>query len=623
VIRHKAGQLSNSEVYLEVIPQDDVSDPKLAETAKAMLEQDLQDPAKRYRDVRDLAALDAFTSGLGCYRVDFDKRLGPWGDTVFTHVDGSRVWWTPGYYPHDPRCPWFYEWDHMGVDEVAQMENWSNNDDLQGDTGSEPGSTKGGTLQGAVDLTSNFAPRIRPSNLQKYVTVVFLYERFKYADKKVEKRGTYQELDQADQYMACDPDNPNHCGYKGDTAGQQWEDGTLDKGESLPATVPGGCPDCAAQGQSNDLVRIDATTQEYVVSAEHRLTIFAPFEAGGGKVFWQGPWPYAMRSIPYFVWACYPHITKPYSQSETSLNRSMQSAKNLVMRLGIENMILALPRTVVSTAARNYRDEPWQGDEADGLNVYINPFAMGNQPALQMVQAPGLPAAWATLNASIDADLRADTGTADMNFSPDQSRDIPVATMQIQEKTQEIPMQHQIDRFRRAESFPVAVLWDIKRATMTEAQLVRWKGDQGHWIAAQIRGADMPGMDIVITDDPSTLKVEADQIDTMMKIAGTPAPGGFIPNPPPVVEFLARAANVAPSLLQKFQTEMAEWQKSQMPPPGMVPGAPAGGQAGGPGGPVPPGSTSAGGPPSPGTMNGMRPPMAAANGGGVMAPAMH
>ena len=64
----------------------------------------------------------------------------------------------------------------------------------------------------------------------------------------------------------------------------------------------------------------------------------------------------------------------------------------------------------------------------------------------------------------------------------------------------------------------------------------------------------MPGYDIVVTADPSTIKDTAEDIDKLLKLASAP---------PPLRRFIARGLNVPLSLVEQLERDEAQFAEQQ------------------------------------------------------------
>ncbi len=565
---------------------------ELADAAQSFLEQTIADPEKRFYDVRREMIACALAARMGSYKVEFDRRIGPYGDLIYTTVDPRNVRWCEGYHPHDPRCPWFYEKVRLRTDLIPLMDGWINTDNLRGDSGPSARTSSPG-LAGTVQLESTHGPNLVASSEYTWTTVVYLYERNLTVTKKIETGR--EELEPSDRYMVCGGPGETGCGYRSDTQGQQQQDGTLAKGEQLPTEQPGACPgleDGTTCGM--DLKRIDSVAKEFDDESEHRFTVFAPYESGedgGPRIFVEpSPWPHETRSVPYVVWDCYVRPFKPMGPSETSINKSYQMGMNLMDRMGMETMMLSRPVWDVPLNRVDYNGERWQFGAEQGLCAYFDPFATA-QGSMTLLQAPGLPAAWGQLRSALESDLREDMGINDITFGPGESKDIAVGTVTRLERLGEIPVDDQIASLRREESWGMMATFDIIRATYTEKRLLRMKGKDGSRIFTMFRGADLPNFDIVITTDPNAMQFDAEKVDGLTKI--------FNPQtPPPLRKMLARALSIPASVVKEYEAEMKQWE-AEHPMPGVPP----------PGGPAPPLPPPIAGRMGPAIPAGIAPPM--------------
>jgi hypothetical protein len=498
-----------------------------------------------------------------------------------------------GYHPHDPRCPWVYEKARIRTDLIPLMDGWKDTDNLRGDSGESGRSSYNPGAPGTVVLSSTAGPNLSPSREYTWTTVVYLYERHLGVTKRIESGR--EELKPGERYMVCTGPDETGCGYRSDTQKAQQRDGTLGEDEELPDLMPGGCPGLEEGLPCGlDLKRVNDEVKEFDDESEHRFTVFAPYEFGddgGCRIFVKPqPWPHNTRTVPYVFWNCYVRPFKPMGPSETSVNKSYQMGLNLLDRMGLETMMLSKPWWAVPNAYTDFNGERWEFGDHQGLCAYYDPFAANSAP-MQILQPPGLPAAWSTLRSALESDLREDMGTNDISFGPEQSKDIPVGTAQRLERLGEIPVDDQIASLRREESWGQMVTLDIAISAYTEKRLLRMKGKDGSRIFMMFRAANLPKFDVLITTDPNALKFQAETVDGLRKV--------FDPSvPPPMRKFLAKALGIPASTVKEFEDEMAEWEASQQAPPGMVP----------PGPPRPPGLPPMGGRMGPAIPAGLAPP---------------
>lgn len=556
-IRHEAGQIARSGIHLDVQPNDEMTAPELAELVESLIFKVIHDPMKRYADTRQRVVMMGLAARMGAYRIEFDPDLGTLGgELVLRHVDSRNLRWAPGYPdPHDEQCPWFYEVARMTPKQIAGMANWKNTGDLiGGDSNVAPGSANANVDPGQTDLSGGGrAPTLGDEAEERYITVVFFYERRKRSKRTAEKPGSFKPLDPPDQFYSCMQPDQTGCGWASDTIAEGYQPPpVLDEfgvdqtpeGQN-PEGQQGACPNCCGDTMLNTSVVTEVTQ-----SGDNRLTIFAPYEDGCTE-FWSGPWPHDTRSVPYLIWTPDVHPTKPMGQSTTSINWSLQLAANLSMRLGLEHMMRAKPYVWFPDPVTDWKGEPWMFGDDQGLGVYGN--GAGSLPPVNW-QANGLPPSWATLDGAINNQLRADLGTNDITFSSEQSRDIPVGSMQIQEKLGEIPVQYKIERLQAAESIAFTIMFDIMRACYTEKRFIQTMGRDGIRAGIMLRASDLPAHAITVTADPMSKMPQAEEIQKMISIAKEPA---FIRS------FIGRAFNIPRSLLQQLDEDEKVFMQQQ------------------------------------------------------------
>jgi hypothetical protein len=274
--------------------------------------------------------------------------------------------------------------------------------------------------------------------------------------------------------------------------------------------------------------------------------------------------------------------------SETSLNWTPQLAHNLVMRLGLEHMMLARPYMQIPRGAVDYQGNRWEFGEDQGLGIYADPMAPPG--TVNAVQAPGLPPAWATLESRLDGQLRADLGSTDFALAPDATRDIAVGTKQIQQEEGEIPILDQTASWQFEDGVGLQACYELLRATMTDEELIQVQGEDGKVFPAMIRAAELPRMNITITTDPNTLAIRGEDLDGLAKLMALPKPQRRL---------AARRFNLPLQELEQLERDEEAFEQEQMQRAAMA--------ARPPGPPMPP-RPGMGGPPPMGPQRlGMRP----------------
>lgn len=539
-------------------------DSALASAAESLIKKHITDPAVRLDEIREMTAMGALAARQWAYRWEYDP---PSKKILASPLDGRSIGWSDGFHtPHDPRCPEFWYELRLPVDQLQDMRGWRNTSRLNGDDG-QPGEVKSSLPSGAVDLSRTSDPAMRASQVFRRSTIVFLYERNRKVETRKEKPGTARELTPGDQYFACMNQDGEGCGYKSQTADELVDEGQIGSVDEMPQdapdgspAMPNGCPDC-----NNDLHLVTNTVTDIVTAHKNRLTIFAPYDGGGGVILWQGPWPHGTSTLPVVIYTNQLHPTKPMGQSETSLNWTYQVGHNLVMRIGLEHMLLAKPYMQIPEGCVDYMGQPWQFGEAQGLGIYTRPTVAPG--SVSVLQAPGLPPAWATLERSYDAELRQDMGTTDFALSPDQTRNVPVGTQVIQQQEGEVPIVAKTERWQFEDGVGLNHVYELMRAVLTDEDVVELLGEDGLRYAAMLRAADLPPAQVTITTDPNTLQIRNEDVDALLKLASAP---------PPARKFLGRKLNVDPKMIAELEADEKAFAESQAPQPGLVNGIPRG-----------------------------------------------
>jgi len=543
--RFKASQVLKTPPYFKARPIDAATDPSTSKWARWAIEFDISDPTKRFdRVIRD-SVWAAFTSRIGCAAVDWNPDRGVFGDTSFRHVDGKNIGWAPGYNdPHDPECPWFYEIIRLRPDAIKRNRGWKDTDDVQPDSGL-PGTNGSQNIQdksGKVYFGSTGKPTITEMQTQQFVTVVLFWERF---GGKARFAKNYRPLSDAERYMVI---------AAGERAGEKV---AMDYGpDPLPET------DILSDG--TPIKRIDAVLdeEERLAYPNGKLTICAPW-SGEGREFYSGDWPQPMRTFPYLVWQPYSSPFKQISTSDVDLNWTMTLVKNATVRRWYEQLqesrgIMLIP----GKGLKDANDEQFVYSDANGFVALYDTamppgsvnYVPGPEPSPQLERF----ISWTENN------LRSQEGSGDVSLSgdPTQLKGVNNGALDKAIQTGNAAVDDHISSWQMELGLFLSVLHDIQRARWTEARWVRYIGPQGKDAWQRLRGADIPAADILITSKPSLDALQADRLDSVMKLSQMAAQ-----NP--------AAAKVAARYMDIDPDDLNEIIQSAIPPP-PPPGPPSG-----------------------------------------------
>jgi hypothetical protein len=541
LVKKIAGQILKQKIYLDVRPQDNEAlEPEEAEGAKDVIQWHLYHPTLGYERVRALMVLQAVAARMSAVEVEYDPDIGPFGEIVFTWRDGRSTMWADGHEtPHDPRCRWVCIALRMRRSAIEAMEGWKNTKDLRGDNGYLNGGRQSKNLANLDLGTSGDSPEVRDidsENSDPYVTVVKMWERGVRDTVKREKPGSLVELAKADQYMKC-----VGCDDRSQTAGQSGE--TLDEF--------GVCKQCGSLTERQDAEVVDENVLAY--RKGRRFTIFAPYEKR--EFVHLKKWPHDTSEIPLIAFQFDPYPGDPVGGSITFDHKTMQSASNMLLRIGLEQMRLAKPYVGMPTGAMDFRGQVWEFGDWQGLGIYFAPDTPLSERQIQMVQGSGLPNGWTQMDQSLDAKFQSNTGAADISLSSAQSKDIPASTIAQYVEQGDIPIDEATSRLRMDETPAMQALYEIIRDTYTPARWREFQGEDGAYHSALIAADHLPSINVVVTANPETARVELEELQAWST---------FAQQPPAFREFFAKRLNVPISEVKHLEAaERAQMEKQQ------------------------------------------------------------
>jgi hypothetical protein len=257
-------------------------------------------------------------------------------------------------------------------------------------------------------------------------------------------------------------------------------------------------------------------------------------------------WPYGLRTVPYCVWQSKPHPGEQIGQSETLSNMSMQTSSNVLLAEAIDTMrraktVHAVPRGVLEDPA----GEEWERGRNQGAWAYYNQ----DMPPSGIITMTGaqLPPGWNAVFQAVQGVFQASRGSPDLGLTPSQSKDIAVGTVRAIIESGELPVDHQIERLRRAEApwFGGAV-YQLIRATYTPERIRRIESEDGNWELLSVAGLGLPDLDVQIIASPSVIRLTQAEIQTLIEFAAAP---------PHMRRFLARKMNIPISEVIELENE--------------------------------------------------------------------
>jgi hypothetical protein len=561
--RRKKAQIGGSGINLYLRPIDQVNDPKIADYGRRTMEADVRNPRKRYKRLRKRMVSSALAAYTGAMALDFEPRIGPFGEIMPRLVDPKNLGWAPGWHDHDdPTCPWTQEAKRSSVVAVQSMKGvpgWKNLDKLAPDdgTGADDEANRNFDALDTLQDGASAAPSPGPWTRREHVTLLYTwYTQDLRTRKTIEKNEVV--LEPKKRYMACT--NPDCDGRLRTEDGSELPTfGTSQLGEEpMPGGVP--VPPCPICGSVMERVDKEKPTVSELAYPDGRLTVVAPFVAGG-LVLYDGKWPVKLRHAPYMVYRCYDHPYRQHGSCDTIVDWDLQLISNSLLRLGYEGMsrsgaIMVVQDGVLTDGAS---EKPWQPTDEMVQVAYWN--GMGS-PNVSFHQPQGLPAAWSAYYNSIQANLRTDQGTNDLGLTPDKSRDIAASSIQMQSELGEIPVQDQIDDLHDVESGFFGLWWDYIRATWPPERFRRLFGDDMEAMTAiqSFMSADIPNFDVMVMGDASWDAVDGQTMNALNTVLSSPMPQL-------AMRFLVRVARIPPAIAQEFEAMLAMQAQQQPPEP--------------------------------------------------------
>lgn len=582
-IRHIVADATSRHRSIEARPIDMQDDKQAAEVASSLLEWEFSNPWKMFEDELEQAITAARESRLGIVWADYDPDLD---EILYRYADGTRFMWDPRYHPHHPKCGWLLEEMRVHPSEIKALYGV----DVQPDRDSF---STDGAIKPGVPLIKGSTGETLPDTKIRYddgLTTLWRmwYKNDRTAGDAKDRPEMQTKLSADRRYMVC----LGQCGYRTPNQQQLKRMGSAFR---LPPMLPRGCPTC-----SGDLERIDATQPVDTVfkyPRGKRLVVFCPFQANAkaddpDAPIYNGGWPIPeLRSFPGCFITCYTKPGKPMGPCDTTLMWDQQVASDQLATLMLQRVF----------EHRNYWIMPGTGiNDADGLrfefrdnqhNVMFRDMRMTEYGPLQVEQVAGIgldPAATAVYQV-IQGKLIQYRGIADFGLSPEDSKNIPVGTVQTIEKQADIPLEHFKRKLKREVSRFGGVVWDMLKATVTPEKLQRLRMKDIDYVTS-LSGDDLPNYDFVIEDSPDFHGLDENKskaLTSMMQAAQQAAQLGL--DPAKMVDLFAKLNNFPPSIVRDFQELMSD-AKAKADAANAAAESAGGGMPGGPGAPAEPGA---------------------------------
>lgn len=541
-------------------PRDQYGD---ADTAKALaqaLEYELfGQPWKMYEDVEHRWIESALLMRVGVYRWDWRPDMGKHGEIFARLVNPCNIVWDTAYLtPHDPYNDAVFEIFRMPVAQAKKMRGWKNTAQLMPDDGvniGAMGSGNGRTAQvpGWVDFGGLNGDAGAAGKGHDFFTGVMCWQR--YTDYTPKPR----KLDEGEQHLECPA-----CRFKSKPAGELEEFASA--GFRYPAFVEDACPQCGGMMIRVDVEELD---DEAMRQSKGKRLVVLCLNGSVDEPLFEGGWPVPKaRSFPYAFLTRYRSPVKAVPESDVSLNWSMALGINFTKRVIYEQAhrsrgLWLLPeRGLVDRTGTRYD----LGDDQDDVAFYGRDFVPGG---IQHVEGAPVSAALFSLHNMLIGEFRSNEGSSDVAIAPDKTKDIPVGTLEGLIETGNVPIDDFIKDVYAARSISFGVLADYINYTWTQARWVRTYGPDGAVKFQQVRGSDMPDVDVTVSSGPSMSKVAKEDLEKYMQLSGlTPARRRTVGKLLGVDSELLR--QMEQDDIEDMQQQMAMQQvaMSMQPPPG-------------------------------------------------------
>jgi hypothetical protein len=564
-LRRKVADTMAAPIYIDALPVDSGEDPFTAEDVKFALEKDVRDPLKGFKTYLERMVLGAYAARSWWLLADFDPDDGQFGEITFRNGEPSKCFICPPYQDvWDKRNPYFGEECQELLSNVRRMAGWKNTDQLTADN-SQPVRYPVSDEDSQGRIFRGEASSVEPAGSADGIVTILKWWFKRDPDKKTKRKvvpGSSRALPTDQQHYGCIA-----CGYR----------------EPINADVPdqgsGICPTCMDAGQPNPLHLIthEVLQEESLAYPDGRLVIVAPY---CNVVLYDGPWPYACRSFPAMQFKCYEHPRDPVGLSDTALDKHVQIVSNALMRRAYDS-IMAAPNIILMPQGgglKNSNQEPFQLTDEPWQVAYFEDSSGQMGQNIQHFQANPIPNSLFSFYGLVQQSFRADIGTAEVSTggTSEGLKGVPVGTVKSFVESGNIPTDHHIRRLREELSIFFSVVHDMQRATWTAAKWVRIKGPDGLMSAKRMRGANLPGADIVVSAEPELKALDKATLETVQ----------FWVKELGASETSAELLHIPPTIARKMKAEVE--QRMQQAGAGMPPGAPVGAPPGTAPGPAAP-----------------------------------
>ena len=539
LIRHKTSLLVTTPMSIEARPVQPVKDADPAMISRRVIEQVIENPRKRYHNVRHRKVLTGLAAGRGAVAIEYN---GDAGGTVFRNLDARKLFPTPGFLDiHDPCMPDLIEQVPMRLSAVRAM-GWRVPKDLHADNW-VPDNERGGAGDSHEVNFDGAGGQGAPQD------------------------GDWDRDDGIVTILKCysrrDPFRQTRTVRVPRTLSQEhwyWSDDRDARVLLSDSPVP---PDPAWR-----LVTMDEDERDLYRYPEGYLCIVAPFYEGQEPLDESGWLPGAvndrvrLRSFPYTEFCPYLHPEKRAGLADGELNHSLQVIDNASWRAAWEQMrqassIMVAPFGGLFSADRRafeLTDQPFQ-------IAYTNDAVTGER--IKFFQGPGMNSAMPAFRSILNQQWSF-IGTGDITMPAERSRDIAVGTIQAMQQSGDLPVQLHRQVLTSDEAIEYGIVLDYERAYRSDKELVQWVTDTGELGAAYVSGADLIDVNVNLTASPDWRAASADRIQALAQFVGQ------MQNTPQLLADLAPHAGLPPEAVRAIRKTVAGMLQ-QAPPPELTP----------------------------------------------------
>lgn len=579
--RRKWSQIAATPTYINCYPIDYSSpdDGFAAERTKWALEHEVYNPRKMYRRKRRRAIIGAVVGRVWYLLADWDAKLK---EIVYRTKAPTEVIPCPGWQDaHDPQCPWVLIIDDIDVEEARQRARDYGKlsdeeiDQIQPDQapGDLQGNKPSSRIPGMVNLHragGSGGPNRSKRNTVRIIRA--MYREDPEAKQLDEERGEPIDLNDDEQYMRCA------------TCTHETRDHSFDPETGQLPDVGDPCPVCVANGTNPDTApRLQAVRQlqEHLLGDKYPDGRWIEILEKSRTVIYDDAWPYrkpdgtTLSSFPLAQFRIYDDPRHEIPNSDVSWQWNQQALATYMLQWGIEQMRTS--GRVVFMPYRGIVDEkgkPWAMSNRLDQIAFLKDPMMAN--AVKEFQPAGLPQSWSTLYGALTNNFRSNMGSGELGLGPDQSKDLPVGTVHAIIESGDVPVADGTAMILDEEGRFLGVVGEMIQCCWDSAHWVRYLAQDGQYAYEYISGADLTGVDVMITGDPGFDILQSSKLDRM-KV--------WFDMTPPQRRMAARWLNLEPSMVSQYEADeqmFMQQQAAMMAPPVPPAGGPRPGQQGPP-----------------------------------------